>query len=117
MAERWMEGLDQVDSARLVDLLERLHREGVDVTPELAAEELSRLGDQRSREGLYSAALEHFSKEERRLRVQAEVTGGLLRKLRNAKVVEPNNACCVWLARLKRPYVVVFGWKMIADNG
>ena len=82
MAERWLEGLDQVDSVRLVDLLERIHREGVEVTPELAAEELSRLGDQRSRERLYASALEHFSKEERRLKVQAEVTGGLLRKLR-----------------------------------
>lgn len=82
MTPRWTEGLDQVDSARLVDLLERLHREGVEVTPELAAEEVSRLGDQRSREGLYAAALEYFSKEERRLKVQSEVTGGLLRKLR-----------------------------------
>lgn len=82
MAEPWLKDLDQVDSARLVDLLERIHRDGVEVTPELAAEELSRLGDQRSREGLYAAALDHFSKEERRLKVQAEVTSGLLQKLR-----------------------------------
>jgi hypothetical protein len=82
MAEPWLKDLDQVDSARLVDLLERIHRDGVEVTPELAAEELSRLGDQRSREGLYASALDHFSKEERRLKVQAEVTTGLLQKLR-----------------------------------
>lgn len=105
MAAPWLSDLDNVDAARLVDLLERIHREGVEVTPELAAQELSRLGEQRSRESLYATALDHFSKEEQRLRVQAEVTRGLLEKLRERQSSTPKQRLLRLVAAPQQPFL------------
>ncbi|HNC96371.1 MAG TPA: hypothetical protein PKW90_09630 [Myxococcota bacterium] len=105
MSAPWLSELDHVDAARLVDLLERIHREGVEVTPELAARELSHLGEQRSREDLYATALDHFSKEEQRLRVQSEVTRGLLQKLRERQSSSPQQRLLRLVAAPHQPFL------------